>query len=71
MYKVGKCLLPDLLKKKGITQAELARRLNLSRQRINAIANNREKMSYEIALNISKILDCNMEDLYESEVSIE
>ncbi len=71
MYKVGKCLLPDLLKKKGITQAELARRLNLSRQRINAIAKSREKMSYEIALNISKILDCNMEDLYESEVSSE
>lgn len=71
MYKVGTCLLPDLLKRRGMTQTELASRLNVTRQRVNALANNREKMSLETAYTIAKILQCEMEDLYTWEVSSE
>lgn len=71
MYKVGTCLLPDLLKRRAMTQSELANKLNVSRQRINALANNREKMSLETAYTISRILQCEMADLYTWEVSNE
>lgn len=71
MYKVGKCLLLDLLKRRGITQSDLAVHLGVSRQRINAIAHNREKMSLEIAYTIAKLLQCDIEDLYKWEASKE
>lgn len=71
MYRVGKCLLLDLLKARGLSQTDLAIELGVSKQRINAIAHNRAIMPYETALNISKILNCAMEELYEIEVSNE
>lgn len=71
MYRVGRCLLLDLLKVRGLSQVDLAVKLGVSKQRINAIAHNRATMSYETALNVSKLLNCTMEDLYEIEVSNE
>ena len=65
MYKVGKCLLLDLLNKRRMTQNDLAIELGVSRQRVNALVHNRAVMSFETALNISKILHCDMEELYE------
>ncbi|WP_010305286.1 helix-turn-helix transcriptional regulator [Kurthia senegalensis] len=71
MYKVGKCLLLDLLKQRGISQSDLAVKTGVSRQRINAIAHNREKMPVELAFNISKLLQCHIEDLYTWEANKE
>lgn len=48
-----------------MTQSELADRLGITGQQINKYVNNRQKMSIEVAYNVSVILKCNIEDLYE------
>jgi transcriptional regulator with XRE-family HTH domain len=48
-----------------MSQQELAERINKSKQIISRYVNNQTVMSYETALNIAKILNCEMEDLYE------
>jgi plasmid maintenance system antidote protein VapI len=68
MYKVGKCLLGDLLKRKRMSQKELAEQLGVSKQQINKYIKNHSKMHYQTALRISKILNCKMEDLYEIKI---
>lgn len=67
-YKVGKCQLPILLHKTGMSQQELATRLGVSRQQINKYNKNRVVMSYQVAYNVSVILGCSMSELYEWEV---
>lgn len=64
-YKVGRCLLRYHLEEIGMSQQELANRLNVTRQQINKYINNRQKMSLQIAKSVSDILDCQIEDLYE------
>jgi DNA-binding XRE family transcriptional regulator len=63
-FRAGKCLLRSRLKQAGMTQTELAKRLNLSQQMISHYVNGRKMMSLEIAYNIAAILRCNVEDLY-------
>jgi addiction module HigA family antidote len=65
MYIVGKCLLGEILKRKRMSQQELAEQLGVSKQQINKYITNHSKMHYQTALRISKILNCKMEDLYE------
>lgn len=64
-HSVGKCLLADLLKKAGMTQQELALKLDVPKQQINKYVHNRQYMSYKTAREIAYILNCPMEDLYE------
>ena len=64
-FKIGRCLLHSQLQKRRMTQQELAERTGYSKQSISRYVKNMHVMSYETALNISKVLDCNMEDLYE------
>lgn len=64
-YVVDRCLLRELLKESDMTQSELADRLGITGQQINKYVNNRQKMSIEVAYNVSVILKCNIEDLYE------
>jgi transcriptional regulator with XRE-family HTH domain len=64
-YKVGRCLLGDRLKAIDMTQLELADHLGIKAQQINKYVLNKQKMSYQVAKNISAILNCHMEDLYE------
>ena len=64
-YKIGKCLLPHHLRKRKMSQQELADRINKTKQTVSRYVNNQSIMSYETALNISKEIDCDMEDLYE------
>lgn len=71
MYTVGKCLLLDKLQKQGISQSELALKLGVSRQQVNALVHNRKIMSYQTAYNVALILKCDMSELYEFEVSNE
>lgn len=64
-YKVGRCLLHALLRKRDMTQTELAELLNVKVPQINKYALDKQKMSLQVAKNISSILDCKIEDLYE------
>lgn len=64
-YKAGRCLLLPLLKERSMTQIELANKLGVTKQQVNKYVHNKQMMSIEVALNISLILKCHMEDLYE------
>jgi DNA-binding XRE family transcriptional regulator len=64
-YRVGRCLLKELLIKSGINQVILADTLGISVQQINKYANDVQKMHIETAKNISYVLNCQIEDLYE------
>ncbi|OIK13554.1 transcriptional regulator [Bacillus sp. MUM 116] len=64
-YRIGKCLLQNLLRRKRMTQQELADRTGKTKQTISRYINNQSIMSYETAINIAAELDCTMEDLYE------
>jgi plasmid maintenance system antidote protein VapI len=65
LYQVGKCRLGYLLKRKGMTQTELADRIDRPKQQIHDYVINRKKMSYQTAFKIAKVLDVPMEELYE------
>jgi transcriptional regulator with XRE-family HTH domain len=65
LYDVGKCLLSDKLLHARMTQQELADKLNVSRQQINHYATGRRLMTVPILKNISAVLNCDMDDLYE------
>lgn len=65
MFDVGKCRLNEILKDKKMTQVELADKLGMKKQQLNAYANNETIMSYKTAKNISFQLNVQMEDLYD------
>ena len=48
----------------GYTQDDLAKTLEVSRQTINAIENNKYFPSLELGLKLAKILDCKVDDLF-------
>jgi DNA-binding XRE family transcriptional regulator len=48
-----------------MTQQELAEHIGLSKQTVSRYVNNSHVMSYQTALNIARVLKCQMEDLYE------
>lgn len=64
-YIVGRCLLREKLRKADMTQLELADRLQVKEQQINKYVNDRQGMHIQVAKNISAILNCSMDDLYE------
>lgn len=64
-YIVGRCLLQDILDARAMSQADLADKLNVKPPQINKYVKETQGMSYQAAYNISKILNCRMEDLYE------
>nr|WP_280518598.1 helix-turn-helix transcriptional regulator [Lederbergia wuyishanensis] len=55
----------EILQKKKMTQVDLAFKVGMKKQQINAYANNETIMSYRTAKNISYHLDVKMEDLYD------
>lgn len=64
-YKVGRCLLKNLLDAKGMTQTQLASKLNISKQQIQHYVQNNRIMSLQVAYNISKTLNCDITELYD------
>ncbi|KHE70695.1 helix-turn-helix transcriptional regulator [Halobacillus sp. BBL2006] len=64
-YKVGRCLLRKHLAENGMTQMDLAIKLNITVQQINKYVQGRQKMSIQVAKNISSILNCRIDELYE------
>lgn len=51
----------------GITQQELANRLGLSRQTVNAIEGEKYSPSLEVAFGIAEILSVKLEDVFSYE----
>ncbi len=64
-YKVEKCLLSEILRKRDMTQTELADLMGVKLPQINKYVLDKQKMSLEVAKNISFILNCQIDDLYE------
>lgn len=63
----GKCLLRKRLKDASLSQAELARRLQMPVSQVSDWANNRKTMGLDNAKNIADILSIPMDSLYEWE----
>ena len=55
--------------KKNITQAQLAERVQVSRQTINAIELGKFNLSTILALKIAKVFECKVDEIFELEVS--
>jgi len=51
----------------GFTQDDISKMLNVSRQTINAIENNKYFPSLELGLKLAKILNCKVDDLFSLE----
>lgn len=66
-YKVKRCLLRELLRKADMDQRELADLLNVTGQQINKYVLDKQKMSIQVSKNVSHILGCTIDDLYEWE----
>jgi plasmid maintenance system antidote protein VapI len=65
-YRIGKCLLSDKLEELEMTPAELARRLDISRQQVGKWVNGEQKMNLQSAKNVATILGLDhADDLYE------
>lgn len=50
--------------KRRITQDELAAKLDVSRQTLSAIENNKYFPSLELALKIAKVFECTVDELF-------
>ena len=55
-----------LRKKMDITQEELATKMGVTRQTINAIENNKYNPTLELALNIAKFLEEPVEKIFQN-----
>lgn len=65
-YRIGKCLLSDRLRQVGMSQIQLAERLEVTKQQVNKWATGRQRMSMETAKRIAAILNLECgDDLYE------
>ncbi|MBQ5153301.1 helix-turn-helix transcriptional regulator [Macrococcoides caseolyticum] len=54
----------ELRKDLGISQAELSQRLNVSRQTINAIENDKYDPTLSLAFKLAKIFNVTVDDLF-------
>ena len=60
----GKCLLLELLQKKGMTQSEFSEETGITESQISLYISEKRKMSYLSAIKISLALKCHAEELY-------
>jgi putative transcriptional regulator len=58
--------LRDLRNAKGWSQADLADRLDVSRQTVNALETGRYDPSLPLAFALAKLFRCRIEDIFES-----
>jgi plasmid maintenance system antidote protein VapI len=65
LVNVGRCLLGERLRERGMTQVDLALKLNMSESRISDYIHNRKRMSLTTAINIAYAIGCSPFDLYE------
>lgn len=62
---VGRSRLPELIDKKKWTQAEFARRLDVSEGFLSQVISGKRFFSYPVAANAAYLLNCSMDDLHE------
>jgi plasmid maintenance system antidote protein VapI len=62
---IGRCLLGERLRERGISQIDLALVVRMSESRISDYIHNRRNMSVPTLINISLALGCSPLDLYE------
>ena len=62
-----KNILPSLREQKEWSQGELAQRLGVSRQTVNALEKGRYDPSLPLAFKISRLFKCRIEDIFEDE----
>lgn len=55
----------ELRKSQGFTQAELAKKCNVSRQTINAIENDRYDPTLRLAFKIANVLQTTVDDVFQ------
>ncbi len=76
----GEILLKEFLEPLGITQVELAHKMNVPIQRINTIINGKRNMTAETAVLLSRVLNTSVEfwmnlqvacDIYKAERALE
>jgi plasmid maintenance system antidote protein VapI len=65
LYKIGRCLLDERLRERGMTQVDLALKLNMSESQISDYVRNRKRMSLKTAVNSALAVGCSPFDLYE------
>ncbi|WP_442955984.1 helix-turn-helix transcriptional regulator [Paenibacillus sp. MMO-58] len=65
--RMGRCRLSEHLNRIGMSQAEFARRINLSEPVVSRLVSGQKKLNLERALQASYILACTVEELYELE----
>lgn len=61
----GRSRLPELLKSRGITKTEFARRMGFNPSMVSHIINGDSRFSLLQAKRASDILNCQIENLYE------
>lgn len=59
--------IEQLRKDKGLTQADLAKACNVTRQTVNAIENNKYDPTLQLAFSLSKILNTEVDKLFTPE----
>lgn len=62
---VGKCLLQQMLHKRGLSQLELSQKTGISTSQISDYIHHRRVMTLQTAKRISHALKCYVDDLYE------
>lgn len=65
--RVGRSRIPELLERKGWTQAEFARRLDISEGFLSQVISGKRYFSYPTAAKAAFLLGCSMEELHEIE----
>jgi putative transcriptional regulator len=64
LSRAMKSILPELRAQRGWTQAELASRLNVSRQTVNAIETERYEPSLSLAFAIAQLFEQPIEAIF-------
>jgi DNA-binding XRE family transcriptional regulator len=64
-HALGRCLLLQLLAKRGLSQSEFARRMGVPRQTVNKWIRKHDVMNLETAYRAANVLRCRIEELYE------
>lgn len=60
--QLGECLLLERLKERGLSQAEFARRMGITRQYVNKLIRRERTMSMEFAINAAHVLGIPIEE---------
>jgi transcriptional regulator with XRE-family HTH domain len=64
-YAVGRCLIPDWLKRFDMTQKQLAEIVGCTQAQVSKWSRNEERLSIQNAKNVATVFGCHIDDLYE------